>query len=358
MLTLTEAGDDQALLREVVAFYGRTLKDSPEAMSWLMRRAITSAEVVDQFHLGVSNRSLGQALPPGATKAGAEIRARLLRVGVLRESGHEHLAGSLVIPVFDEHGAVTQLYGRKIGESFRAGTALELWLPGPVRGVWNGEALNEREVVLAGGLLDGLTVWSAGQRNVTAALTLDVVPDDVLAAMKAHRVERVLVAYPHDDHGDEAAGKVMDALGGMGIAAVRVEVPDGMSVNELARRRGVAALLDAIRRARPVTAVVPAPPPSADEAQPAQDAVPAPPAEPAPDDPTHEVVIEIEDRRYRVRGLEKNTSYAVMKVNLLVSRADHDAGAFHIDSLDLYVARQRAAFVRQAAAELGSRTRT
>jgi hypothetical protein len=351
---LTDASDDQALLREVVAFYSRTLRDSPEAMSWLMRRAITSPEVVGRFHLGFANRSLGQSLPPGATKAGAEVRARLQRVGILRESGHEHLAGSLVIPVFDEHGAVVQFYGRKIGESFRAGTLLELWLPGPVRGVWNRQALNEREVILTGSLLDGLTMWSAGQRNVTAALTGSDVPDDVLGAMKARRVERVLVAYPHDDQGDEAARKVIEALSGIGIAGVGVELPDGMSVNEFARRRGVAALVDAIRRARPVTAVVPAPPPAADdEPALAQDAVPAPGPEPAPDDATREVVIEVEDRRYRVRGLEKNTSYAVMKVNLLVSRVGEDAGVFHVDSLDLYVARQRAAFVRQAAAELG-----
>jgi hypothetical protein len=355
MLTLTDATDDQALLREVVAFYARTLKDTPEALGWLMRRAITSPEVVDHFHLGYANRSLGQTLPPGVTKAGAEVRARLQRVGILRESGHEHLAGSLVVPIFDEHGVVEQLYGRKIGESFRAGTALELWLPGPMRGVWNREALKEREVILACGLLDGLTVWSAGQRNVTAALTLDALPEDVLGAMKARRMERVLVAYPHDDQGDEAAGKVIEALGGLGIAGVRVELPDGVSLNELARRRGVAALLDAIRRARPEPVVVPAPPASADE-EPVQvqEAVSTPPPEPVADDPTHEVVIEVDDRRYRVRGLEKNTSYAVMKVNLLVSRIGDDAGSpFHIDSLDLYVARQRAAFVRQAAAELG-----
>jgi hypothetical protein len=350
MPKFTEAGDDQALLREVIAFYGLTLKDTPEALSWLMRRAITSPEVVDHFHLGYSNRSLGQMLPPGATKTGAEIRARLQRVGVLRDSGHEHLAGSLVVPVFDEQGAAVQLYGRKIGESFRAGTALELWLPGPMRGVWNRDALNEREVVLASGLLDGLTLWSAGERSVLAALTLDAVPDDVLEAMKARRVEQVLLAYPHDDRGDEAAKRIIEALGGTGIAGVRVELPDGMSLNELARRRGVAALLDALRRARPEPVVVPAAPPAADD-EPAQARDAAPEA--VPDDPTREVVIEVEDRRYRVRGLDKNTSVAVMKVNLLVSRVGDAGSAFHIDSLDLYVARQRAAFVRQAAAELG-----
>ena len=44
--------------------------------------------------------------------AGAEIRSRLQKLGVWRESGHEHLRGSLVVPIFDETGSVVQMYGR------------------------------------------------------------------------------------------------------------------------------------------------------------------------------------------------------------------------------------------------------
>jgi len=55
------------------------------------------------------------------------------------------------------------------------------------------------------------------------------------------------------------------------------------------------------------------------------------------------------DRRYRIRGLAKNLSHEVMKVNVL---AGNGAG-FHVDTLDLYAARQRAVFTKQAAEELG-----
>ena len=81
-------------------------------------------------------------------------------------------------------------------------------------------------------------------------------------------------------------------------------------------------------------------------------ASPAPPA-PACDVPVEvhgeEVVLWLGDRRYRVRGLEKNLSHDLLKVNLLVSRGE----ALHVDTLDLYSARQRLPFVKQAAAELG-----
>lgn len=53
----------------------------------------------------------------------------LQQLGIYRESGHEHFNGSLIIPVFDEHGAVTEVYGRKILNNLRAGTPLHMDLP-------------------------------------------------------------------------------------------------------------------------------------------------------------------------------------------------------------------------------------
>jgi hypothetical protein len=41
-------------------------------------------------------------------ESGAEIRGRLQRLGILRESGHEHFNGSVVFPVIDLEGNVTQ----------------------------------------------------------------------------------------------------------------------------------------------------------------------------------------------------------------------------------------------------------
>ena len=61
------------------------------------------------------------------------------------------------------------------------------------------------------------------------------------------------------------------------------------------------------------------------------------------------------ERRYRVRGLEKNGSYETLKVNVLASRPSIDGAgeAVHVDTFDLYHARQRSAFIHQATVELG-----
>jgi hypothetical protein len=60
-------------------------------------------------------------------------------------------------------------------------------------------------------------------------------------------------------------------------------------------------------------------------------------------------VLTFGDRRWRIRGLSKNTALSALRVNVLVSRGE----AFHVDSLELYSARQRTAFIGQARDELG-----
>lgn len=163
-----QAHDDAEVFEHVVSYYQETLAASPEALAYLEKRGLNNAEAVSHFRLGFANRTLAYRLPQKNRKTGAELRSQMQRLGVLRESGHEHLNGSLVIPVFDEHGRVTEMYGRKINENLREGTPRHLYLPGPHRGVWNEPALAEsKEIILCESLIDALTFWCAGFRNVT-----------------------------------------------------------------------------------------------------------------------------------------------------------------------------------------------
>ncbi len=132
--------DDRALLNQVVGYYHETLKQSPEALGYLKARGLDHPELVEAFKLGYANRTLGLRLPEKTRRAGADIRARLTKVGLYRESGHENLNGSLIVPVFDEAGDVVEVYGRKLLDNLRAGTPKHLYLPGCSgrgRGVFN-----------------------------------------------------------------------------------------------------------------------------------------------------------------------------------------------------------------------------
>ena len=109
---LVSNSEEQALLNRVVDFYHQALKKDTEGLAYLEKRGI-SAEAIDHFKLGLANRTLGYRLPEKTRKEGAAIRGQLQRVGILRESGHEHFNGSIVIPVVNQ-GHVLEIYGRKM----------------------------------------------------------------------------------------------------------------------------------------------------------------------------------------------------------------------------------------------------
>lgn len=349
--------DDRAALGQVADYYHATLKQSPEALAYLESRGLVSSEMVDRFRLGYANRTLGLRLPARNRNAGEELRGRLERLGVLRTSGHEHLVGSLVIPLCDETGVVG-MYGRKIGERQKAGTLPHLYLPGPHRGVFNWEALRaSKRVILCEALIDALTFWCAGFRNVTSAYGIEGFSPELLEAFKRHGVAEAVIAFDGDEAGDRGAEKVAAALIDAGVTCYRVHFPKGMDANEYALETTPAtkaleqvlasATLIGHGKGRVVTTTPPLAP-----------ALTAPPSPPSPA-PASTVAAEVDgdevrlafgDRRYRVRGLARNTTFDSLRVNLLAARGER----FHVDTLDVYSARQRAAYVKQAAAELGA----
>jgi DNA primase catalytic core len=374
----TEA-DDKALLHQVVDYYHDTLKQSPEALAYLASRGLNHPELIERFRLGFANRTLGLRLPEKNRKTGGEIRARLQAVGLLRDSGHEHLNGSLVIPVWDEHGDITELYGRKITPNLRSGTPLHLYLPGPHRGLWNIAAVQEhREIILCEALIDAMTFWCAGYRNVTASYGVEGFTADHLAAFKRYGTERVLIAYDRDAAGDAAAEKLATRLMAEGIACYRCRFPHGLDANDYALKVTPASqsLGVVIRSATWIGNGAPAPittpsvacdsaadvpsaviaPAAAPEPAPIQElpvlaASPLPPA--APPLPIEvderELRVTLDDRAYVVRGIEKNSGYEQLKVWIKVQRAAY----LHIDTVELYAARQRQGWCRQASIELG-----
>ena len=230
---LGQHADDQALLRAVFDYYHETLKQSPEVLGYLEKRGLKSAEMVERFRLGFANRTLAYRLPQKNRKDGAEVRGRLQKLGVLRESGHEHMNGSLVIPVFDAEGRIVQAYGRKVTPGLRTGTPLHLWLPGPQGGIWNAEAFEaSRQVILCESLLNALSFWCAGFRNVTAIAGLDGPVDEHIAAFRNHGIEQVMIAFRRTPEGDHAAEKIVARLADAGVECFRVVFPKDMDANE------------------------------------------------------------------------------------------------------------------------------
>jgi DNA primase catalytic core len=398
-----EAGDGEALL-QVVNYYHETLKQNPEAQAYLAKRGLRSAEMIEHFRLGFANRTLGLRLPPNNRKTGAELRGRLQKLGIIRESGHEHFNGCIVFPVFDRAGQVVEIYGRKIADhGLTPGTPVHLYLPGPHRGVWNEVALEAaKEIILCESIIDALTFWCAGYRNVTASFGVNGFTEDHRAALKKYETKLVLIAYDRDEAGEKAAAALASELMGMGIECFRVLFPKGMDANEYGLKvtpasKSLGVVLNTAhwlgkgqtpeRETVEIVAPVESEPVVSNDPVPLKTEEPEPAAkretgkgeeskEPvfslaadaaiadvplpsirsaAPSDDLavemrpHEIIFSRGDRRYRVRGFAKNLSYEVIKVNLMASRGD----GFHVDTLNLYAAHQCTAFIKQAAIEMG-----
>ena len=425
--------DDQALLNQTVQYYHERLLAHPEAQAYLMARGLHHPELLATFKLGVADRSLGLRLPDKQRKAGAEIRAQLEKIGIYRASGHEHFNGSLIIPVLDAQGDVREVYGRKLLDNLRAGTPKHLYLPtreglgsgsgsgsGSNRGLFNIQALMvHKEIILCEALIDALTFWCAGYRNVTAAYGIEGFGGEMLQTLTAHHIERVLIAYDRDEAGERGAAKVAQVLMQAGIECFRIQFPKGMDANEYALKVTPAAKslgllirkaawlgkgnsnenagkkmdekppheLTTSRRIDCLSSyennsdkgnkTVPSPlaaSASVDVAVVSAETVL--PASPVPtiadagliestgtaDGETNfesktssagsELSFTVGDRQYRVRGLAKNLSFELLKVNVLVTRASDATGAFYVDTLDLYAARQRHSYIVHAALEL------
>jgi DNA primase catalytic core len=397
--------EDREILRQVIDFYHRAIKDNPEALGYLEKRGLKNSEMIDHFKIGYSDRTLGLRFPGADYKTGLPLRYRMNKLGIIKESGYELFQGSIVFPIFDEHGNVTEIYGRKAADvgRLRAGTVYHLYLPGPHKGVWNASALTASpDVILCEAIIDALTFWCAGFRNVTASYGVNGFTSDHLEAFRKAKIKRVFIAYDRDNAGEKAAEDLAPRLMGEGFEVFRIVFPHDMDANAYAQKArppekhlGVlirnAAWMGRGRRsveesAFPVLPSVPEEEPTAATkgknievpqsletlsqpeespnhvfplaAEKISDELPKPepernapasnPLEPQTEIRGEEVIMCLDDRRWRIRGLSKNMCYDQLKVNLLVSRLE----AYFVDTFDLYSARSRGAFQKQAADEI------
>ena len=405
--------DDQTLLGQVLDYYAERLKENPSALDYLKKRGIVSEEALKTFRIGYADRTLGLTLPHKNRKDGAEIRARLQRLGLYRDTGREHFNGCLVFPICDENGLVQEIYGRKANEK-QANKIYHLYLPGPHRGIWNPRCLKSPEIILTESVIDALTFWVNGLRNVTCIYGTEGFTDDHLEAFKANQTQRIYLAYDRDKAGDRATERDASRLGSLGIECFRVKFPPGMDANEyalkvtpakkslqtlitgsewLGKGQAVESKIDGARQSGdgkpkvcpkggsnwvPSGQVDPQNQPPEDNsrassslvelaAKERSDAVPTSVganvsySDASEDDAKaakknkavavvqsgEDYLLDIIDRQYRVRGLHKNSSFEVLKVNLRLWHNER----FYLDTLDFYRAKERNHFVTAAASE-------
>jgi energy-coupling factor transporter ATP-binding protein EcfA2 len=242
--------------------------------------------------------------------------------------------------------------------------------------------VGHEEAILCESLIDALTFWCAGYRNVTCAYGIEGFTAEILAALHRHAIKRVLIAYDADEAGNSAAEKLASRLMADGFECYRCRFPKGMDANSYALSvkpaakslglvirqaqwlgKGVAPEREAVEIEAPAAAVEAIPalaaqavaePTAAESApepvpEPAYRVPPAAPEIPVEITESGELRLVLGDRTYTVRGIEKNTSYEQLRVWLKAECGD----AFHVDTVELYAAKQRGGWLKQTGIELG-----
>jgi DNA primase catalytic core len=422
--------DEQKILQDVLEYYHERLSHNPQARKYLEKRGIGHPELLKRFRIGFCDRTLGLRLPYKNRQSGKKIRDSLQKIGLLKESGHEHFRGSVVFPVFDENGRIREIYGRKICDRLRPDTPKHTYLPGAHGGLFNEKSLEHqsKEIILCECIIDALSVYQSGFVNVTAAFGVNGFTEEMLSLFLRHGIRRVYILYDSDAAGNKAAEKLGTVLYSEGIEPLRVKLPKDEDANSFlcqstnpkeelkrlintalrweepavsakepparvsyslaAKEKSLAAGEEipgrkekscseqaAAKKSYPeeAPADLPEKAPAAPQKTASAESRENPPDKTPAEEPDQydtsaalnnsnaiskepikaelsagNIHINLGNRQYRIRGLEKNLAFDVLRVNIKIAIAER----YFIDTFDLYHARNRAGFISAAAKEL------
>ncbi len=329
------------LLARVVAHYHRVFRERPEGQDYLRRRGLDDAGTLSAFEVGYVDGSLVSTFD-----AAGDVAQVLRDLGIVNARGREHFLGCVVFPLALPDAGVVGLYGRHVKRD------QHLYLPGPRRGVFHWQAMKgSDEAILAESVLDALTLFAAGLRNVSCVYGTQGFTADHEELLQRFRVKRVRLVLDNDEAGTQATAILVEKLRQLGIDVADARVPGAKDPNALWLALGAAAATAAFKKA------LAASPPLTVNGTDNERTPPATIAEPSPaaaslassdprvaSEPGGGWLVAFPARTYRVRGLTAS-GLDRLRVNLRVEAS----GRVHLDTLDLYSHRARSGLVQELA---------
>jgi DNA primase len=202
------------LLEETARFYQLQLHRHSEAVAYLHQRGIRSPELLEHMRIGYAP---GGCLRRWLTELGYSLTA-LQRAGLATATGHDSYRHRVVFP----------LEGNLYGRSLSASAPAHRFLPGSKGGLYRWEQVRHFPVViLVEGLFDYAALWQTGFRNVTCSMGSHLNAEQLRQLSDIQRI--VYLSFDADANGSgaQAAQSLADRLRRLGIAAHRVQLPDG-----------------------------------------------------------------------------------------------------------------------------------
>ena len=331
------------LLNRVVSFYHQSFCEDPRAREYLRTRGITDNAIFSDFTIGYSNGTLLNTIPEEG-----DIIADLKEIGILNERGHEMFYGCAVFPIFDENKDCVGLYGRRLEVNSELRTKnselTHLYLPGPRRGVFNFQAAKRaKSIILAESIIDALTLYNAGFKDVLPCYGVNGFTRDHLDLLFCSQVKEVYICFDLDDAGKEGAEKIAGQLKEKSIEPYIMQLPevplppavDKVDINSFfLLTADASAIFEKLLKDANVRASIRSDKITKHEQK-------------AYEKTDTGLVVQYGDRRYDVRGITREG--VKLKATIKAVRGEKAAQRFHLDTVDLYSNRSRLFFAKTCA---------
>jgi DNA primase catalytic core len=209
---------DKKLLARVVSYYQHTFTEDQRGLEYLKNRGITDKQSLLDFGTGFVNGSLKNILPEDP-----EVIDTLKDLGILNQKGNETFYNCVVFPLFDQNGGVVNLYGRNINPD---NGVSHLYLAGSRSGIINRQAVKRSStILLTESIIDALTLYDQGFKNVIPAYGVNGLTDDHLSLFNCG-VKEIYICFDSDQAGKDGAAKAAEQLKKKGITCHIVTLPD------------------------------------------------------------------------------------------------------------------------------------
>ncbi|MBU0679881.1 MAG: toprim domain-containing protein [Proteobacteria bacterium] len=209
---------ERKLLARVVDYYQHTFSEDSQGLDYLKERGINDHQSLNDFGVGFVNGSLRDILPDDE-----DVIKTLKELGILNKKGNEIFYNCVVFPLYDQDGAVVNLYGRNISAENQVN---HLYLAGSRSGLVNRQAVKRSStIILTESIIDALTLYDQGFKNVIPAYGVNGLTDDHLSLFN-RQVKEIYIVFDNDEAGKEGAAKAADQLQDLGISSHLVELPD------------------------------------------------------------------------------------------------------------------------------------
>ncbi|MCP4719787.1 MAG: toprim domain-containing protein, partial [Desulfobacteraceae bacterium] len=208
---------EQKLLARVISYYQHTFAEDAKGHEYLKTRGITNNRSLTDFGTGFANATLLNILPEDE-----EIIKSLKKIGILNTRGKEVFYNCVVFPLYDDKGAVVNLYGRNIDEDCNI---KHLYLPGKRNGLVNRQAAKRSQtLILTESIIDALTLYDQGFKNVMPMYGTNGLIDDHLFFFN-RKIKEVYLVFDADDAGRKAAQSVSLQLKEKEIISYIIDLP-------------------------------------------------------------------------------------------------------------------------------------